>query len=66
MRHEEVYKHLGVWVRADAGCGAVFRKVKGKVAHAMQRLRAMHGGQDAVRKRAQSGLGAEGWGRAQM
>ena len=38
FRHDEVYKHLGIWLRVDAVAGAVFRKVKGKVAFAMGRL----------------------------
>ena len=42
-RHDEVYKHLGVWLRADAAAGAVFSRAKGKVAHAMGRLRRLRG-----------------------
>ena len=38
-----LYKHLGLPVSADAGDGAAFRLVKGKVTYAMERMRKMRG-----------------------
>ena len=43
VRHDVLYKHLGLPVRADAADGAVFRLVKGKTAHAMGSMRKMRG-----------------------
>ena len=43
LAHTEVYKHLGIWLRADAVDGAVFTRAKAKVAFAMGRLRRLRG-----------------------
>ena len=43
VRHEVLYKHLGLPVRADAADGAVFKLVRGKVVYAMQNMRRMRG-----------------------
>ena len=43
VRYDVLYKHLGLPVRADAADGSAFRLVKGKVAHAMVRMRKMRG-----------------------